>query len=107
MMKDLSKLGKVLGPRGLMPSPKAGTVTNDILKAIEDVKKGKVEFRVDKQGGVHLSIGKLSFSEDKLYDNASRVIEALNESKPATVKGKFVESSAITSSMNPGLILAV
>jgi len=107
MMKDLSKLGKVLGPRGLMPSPKTGTVTNDILKAIEDVKKGKVEFRVDKQGGVHLSIGKLSFSEDKLYDNASRVIEALNESKPATVKGKFVESSAITSSMNPGLILAV
>lgn len=107
MMKDLSRLGKVLGPRGLMPSPKTGTVTNDILKAIEDVKKGKVEFRVDKQGGVHLSIGKASFSEDKLYDNASKVIEALNESKPATVKGKFVECGAITSSMNPGLILAV
>ncbi len=76
MMKDLSKLGKVLGPRGLMPSPKTGTVTNDIVKAIEDVKKGKVEFRVDKQGGVHLSIGKISFSEDNLCDNASRVIEA-------------------------------
>jgi large subunit ribosomal protein L1 len=107
MMKDLSKLGKVLGPRGLMPSPKTGTVTNDILKAIEDVKKGKVEFRVDKQGGVHLSVGKVSFSEDKLYDNASRVIEALNEAKPASIKGKFIASSAITTSMNPGLILAV
>lgn len=106
MMKDLSKLGKVLGPRGLMPSPKTGTVTNDILKAIEDVKKGKVEFRVDKQGGVHLAVGKISFDEDKLYDNASRVIEALNEAKPASVKGKFVQSSCITTSMNPGLTLA-
>jgi len=92
MMKDLSKLGKILGPRGLMPSPKTGTVTNDIAKAIEDVKKGKVEFRVDKQGGVHLSVGKISFSEDKLYDNASRVIEALNEARPASVKSKFIRS---------------
>lgn len=107
MMKDLSKLGKVLGPRGLMPSPKTGTVTNDILKAIEDVKKGKVEFRVDKQAGVHLSVGKSSFSEDKLYDNASRVIEALNEAKPGSVKGRFVKSLSITTSMNPGLTLAV
>jgi len=107
MMKDLSKLGKILGPRGLMPSPKTGTVTNDILKAIEDVKKGKVEFRVDKQGGVHLSVGKASFSEDKLYDNASRVIEALNEAKPASIKGKFMRSLSITTSMNPGLKLAV
>jgi len=107
MMKDLSKLGKVLGPRGLMPSPKTGTVTNDILKAIEDVKKGKVEFRVDKQGGVHLSVGKASFSEDKIYDNASRVIEALNEARPSSIKGKFVRSLSITTSMNPGLTLAV
>ena len=107
MMKDLSKLGKVLGPRGLMPSPKTGTVTNDILKAIEDVKKGKVEFRVDKQAGIHLSVGKSSFSEDKLYDNASRVIEALNEARPSSVKGKFVKSLSITTSMNPGLTLAV
>lgn len=107
MMKDLSKLGKVLGPRGLMPSPKTGTVTNDILKAIEDVKKGKVEFRVDKQGGVHLAVGKLSFAEDKICDNASRVIEALNEAKPASIKGKFVESIFITSSMSPGLRLAI
>ena len=107
MMKDLSKLGKVLGPRGLMPSPKTGTVTNDILKAIEDVKKGKVEFRVDKQGGVHLSVGKVSFSEDKLFDNASKVIEALNESRPSSVKGKFVKNLSITTSMNPGLRLVI
>ncbi|MFA5275513.1 MAG: 50S ribosomal protein L1 [Candidatus Omnitrophota bacterium] len=107
MMKDLSKLGKVLGPRGLMPSPKTGTVTNDIGKAIEDVKKGKVEFRVDKQGGIHLSVGKLSFDEGKLYDNASRVIEAINEAKPASVKGKFVRSLSICGSMNPGLRLAI
>ncbi|MFA5311219.1 MAG: 50S ribosomal protein L1 [Candidatus Omnitrophota bacterium] len=107
MMKDLSKLGKVLGPRGLMPSPKTGTVTNDILKAIEDVKRGKVEFRVDKQGGVHLAVGKLSFGEDQLYDNASRVIEALTEARPASVKGKFITSLSIASSMSPGLRLAI
>ena len=103
MMKDLSKLGKVLGPRGLMPSPKTGTVTNDITKAIEDVRKGKVEFRVDKQGGIHLSVGKISFDEGQINDNAAKVIEAINESRPASVKGKFVKSLSITTSMNPGL----
>jgi large subunit ribosomal protein L1 len=107
MMKDLSRLGKVLGPRGLMPSPKTGTVTNDISKAIEDVKKGKVEFRVDKQGGMHLAVGKISFSEDKIYDNASRVLEAVTESKPASVKRKFVDSLYIASTMNPGLRIAI
>ncbi len=106
MMKDLSKLGKVLGPRGLMPSPKTGTVTNDITKAIQDVRKGKIEFRVDKQGGVHLAVGKISFDENKLYENALRVIEALNEAKPASIKGKFVKSLFISVSMNPGLRLA-
>ena len=106
MMKDLSKLGKVLGPRGLMPSPKTGTVTNDIAKAIQDVKKGKVEFRVDKQGGVHLGVGRLSFDEVKLYENASEVINALKEAKPASVKGKFVKSLFISSTMNPGLSIA-
>jgi large subunit ribosomal protein L1 len=103
MMKDLSKLGKVLGPRGLMPSPKTGTVTNDIAKAIEDLRKGKVEFRVDKQGGIHLSVGKISFNEEQITDNAAKVIEAVNESRPASVKGKFVKSLSITTSMNPGL----
>ncbi len=107
MMKDLSRLGKILGPRGLMPSPKTGTVTNDIAKAINDVRKGKVEFRVDKQCGIHLSVGKLSFTEDQLYDNASVVLEALNEAKPASVKGKFIRSLSVSSSMNPGIKLAI
>lgn len=107
MMKDLSRLGKILGPRGLMPSPKTGTVTDDIVKAIEDVRKGKVEFRIDKQSGIHISVGKISFDEDKLYENASRVIEALNEARPVTVKGKFVTSLFITSTMNPGLRIPI
>ncbi|MBN1913879.1 MAG: 50S ribosomal protein L1 [Candidatus Omnitrophica bacterium] len=107
MMKELSKLGKILGPRGLMPSPKTGTVTNDITKAIEEVRKGKVEFRVDKQGGIHLSVGKVSFDEDKLQDNATKVIDALNEAKPSSIKGKFIESIFISSSMNPALRLVV
>jgi large subunit ribosomal protein L1 len=103
MMKDLARLGKVLGPRGLMPSPKTGTVTTDIEKAIQDVKKGKVEFRADKQCGIHLSVGKISFDENKICENASQVIEALNEARPASVKGKFVKSLFISSTMNPGL----
>src|SRR4030042_99231 len=103
IMKDLARLGKVLGPRGLMPSTKTGTVTMDIVKAIEDVRRGKVEFRVDKQSGVHLSVGKISFDEYKLYENASRVIESLNEAKPASVKGKFIQSAFISSTMNPAL----
>jgi large subunit ribosomal protein L1 len=107
MMKDLSKLGKVLGPRGLMPSPKTGTVTVDISRAIEEIRKGKVEFRVDKQGGMHLSVGKVSFSEDKLYDNALCVIDAVNEAKPSSVKGKFVKTLSIAATMNPGLRLAI
>ena len=107
MMRELSKLGKVLGPRGLMPSPKTGTVTNDITKAIEDVRKGKVEFRVDKQGGIHLSVGKVSFAEGQLSDNASKVIEAITEAKPSSIKGKFVKSLYISATMNPGLKLTV
>lgn len=105
MMRELSRLGKVLGPRGLMPSPKTGTVTNDIVKAIEDARKGKVEFRVDKQRGVHLSVGKVSFDEDKLYNNARKVIDALEETRPTSVKGKFIHSLWIASSMNPGMKL--
>ncbi len=107
MMKDLSRLGKVLGPRGLMPSPKTGTVTNDIAKAIADVKKGKVEFRVDKQAGLHIAVGKISFDDDKLHDNASKVIDALSEAKPASVKGRFIKSLFISSTMNPGLKIAI
>ncbi|MCX7927866.1 MAG: 50S ribosomal protein L1 [Candidatus Omnitrophica bacterium] len=107
IMKDLAKLGKILGPRGLMPSPKTGTVTTDIAKAIEDVRRGKVEFRVDKQGGIHLSIGKISFDEEKIADNALCVIQAINEAKPPTVKGKFIESMHISTTMNPGLRIEV
>ena len=106
MMKELSKLGKILGPRGLMPSPKTGTVTNDVAKAVEDLRKGKVEFRMDKQAGMHLLVGKISFDEDKIYDNAYRVIEAVNEAKPASIKGKFIKSLSISSTMSPGLRLA-
>ncbi|RJO64251.1 MAG: 50S ribosomal protein L1 [Candidatus Omnitrophota bacterium] len=107
MMKDLSKLGKVLGPRGLMPSPKTGTVTNDISKAIEDLRRGKVEFRVDKSGGVHLSVGKFSFDENKLYENALCIINALNDAKPTSIKGKFVKSMFLSSTMNPGFQLTI
>jgi large subunit ribosomal protein L1 len=106
MMKDLAKLGKILGPRGLMPSPKTGTVTNDVKKAIDDLRKGKVEFKIDKQSGIHLSIGKSSFEEDKLYDNAYRVIEAINEARPAAVKGKFIKTVFLSSTMSPGIRIA-
>ncbi|MFA5356972.1 MAG: 50S ribosomal protein L1 [Candidatus Omnitrophota bacterium] len=107
IMKDLSKLGKVLGPRGLMPSPKTGTVTNEVVKAIEDVRRGKIEFRADKQGGIHLSVGKISFPEDKLFENAFRVIEVISDAKPASVKGKFMKSAFISSTMNRGLRINV
>jgi large subunit ribosomal protein L1 len=107
MMRDMSKLGKILGPRGLMPSPKTGTVTTDISKAIEDLKKGKIEFKLDKQSGIHVSIGRFSFEEAKLYDNASKVIEALNEARPAVVKGKFVKIMYLSSTMNPGLNIQI
>jgi len=106
MMKDISRLGKILGPRGLMPSPKTGTVTMDLKKAIEDVKKGKIEFKSDKQGGIHISVGKLSFEEDKLLENANKAIQAINEAKPPSVKGKFIKSIYISSTMSPGLPIA-
>ncbi|MFC1658519.1 50S ribosomal protein L1 [Candidatus Omnitrophota bacterium] len=106
MMKELSRLGKLLGPRGLMPSPKTGTVTNDVGAAIEQVRKGKVDFKVDKQGGIHLNTGKMSFSEDKLVENASVVIEAVNEARPASVKGKYINSLFLSSAMSPSLRIA-
>jgi large subunit ribosomal protein L1 len=105
MMRDISKLGRVLGPKGLMPSPKAGTVTKNVGKAVQDLKKGKLEVKNDKTGGVHVMCGKLSFSEDKLIENAEAVITALTELRPASVKGDFIRSSSITSSMGPGLRL--
>ncbi len=107
MMRDLSKLGKVLGPRGLMPSPKAGTVTADIERALREVKAGRVEFKNDKQGGIHLGVGKRSFSEDKLYVNAKNLIEAVEHAKPASVKGVFIKSVYLSTTMGVGVKVAL
>jgi large subunit ribosomal protein L1 len=107
MMKDLSKLGKVLGPRGLMPSPKAGTVTADIERALREVKAGRVEFKNDKQGGIHLGIGKRSFNEQKLLENAQHVIEAVSHAKPASVKGIFIKSVYLSTTMGVGVKVAL
>ena len=105
MMKDLGKLGKVLGPRGLMPNPKAGTVTLDVAKAVKEVKAGKIEFRMDKQSNIHAPVGKISFAENAILDNVNTLIETVLKSKPQTVKGIFIKSITIASSMGPGLKL--
>lgn len=105
MMRSVGKLGKVLGPRGLMPNPKTGTVTTDIAKAIQEVKAGKVEFRVDKTGVVHAPVGKISFSTAKLQENVQSLILAVVRAKPAAAKGKYVRSATICSTMGPGVPL--
>lgn len=107
IMKDLSRLGKVLGPRGLMPSPKVGTVTNNIANAIKDIKKGKIEFKVDKQSGINVAVGKIDFTPEQIIENAQKVIEAVRNAKPQTVKGDFIKSIHISTSMGPGLRLEV
>jgi len=107
MMRDLSKLGKVLGPRGLMPSPKTGTVTVNVAGAIKDLKAGKVEFKADKQGGVHVAVGKVSFTETQILENALTLIESLKSARPASLKGDFIRSIFISTSMGPGLRLSV
>ena len=107
MMKELSRLGKILGPRGLMPSPKTGTVTNDIPQAIGQIRKGKVEFKVDKQGGMHLNIAKISFTEDKILDNASSIIGAVNEARPSVIKGRYIKSLFLSSTMTPAIRLSI
>ena len=103
MMRHVGKLGRVLGPRGLMPNPKTGTVTPDVVTAINEIKAGKVEFRVDKGGVVHAPVGKLSFSSDKLNENATALIEAVMKAKPSASKGRYVEKVTICSSMSPSL----
>jgi len=105
MMRDLAKLGKILGPRGLMPSPRAGTVTKDVGRAVKEAKAGKVEFKITKLAGIHVSIGKLSFSEQALIDNAKTVIDAVNKAKPQTAKGQYIKSIYVSSTMGPGLEL--
>jgi len=107
MMRSVGKLGKVLGPRGLMPNPKTGTVTTDVAKAIKEIKAGKVEFRVDKTGIIHSPVGKLSFATDKLIDNASSLIQAVLRAKPAAAKGKYVKTATVCSTMSPGVALDV
>ena len=103
MMRSVGKLGKMLGPRGLMPNPKTGTVTVDVAKAIKEIKAGKVEFRVDKTGIIHAPVGKVSFAADKLVENAASLITAVIKAKPAVAKGKYVRSATICSTMGPGV----
>jgi large subunit ribosomal protein L1 len=103
MMRDVGKLGKVLGPRGLMPTPKAGTVTNDIGKAIQELKAGKIEFKLDRHGVINNGVGKLSFSEDKLVENILTFLNSIQRAKPASAKGQYMRSLSISSTMGPGL----
>ena len=103
MMRSVGKLGKVLGPRGLMPNPKTGTVTFDVGKAVQEIKAGKVEFRVDKTGIVHAPCGKIQFEEQNLRENARALIDAVIRAKPASSKGKYIRSISISSTMSPGI----
>ena len=105
MMKVVGRLGKVLGPKGLMPNPKTGTVTMDVAAAVKEIKAGKVEFRADKTSLVHVPVGKLSFEPQKLIDNATTVIGAIVRSKPSAAKGKYIKSVTLSSTMGPGVPL--
>jgi large subunit ribosomal protein L1 len=103
MMRGVGRLGKVLGPRGLMPNPKTGTVTTDIAKAVREIKAGKVEFRVDKTGIVHAPLGKTSFSPDALIANAHALVDSIIKAKPPAAKGKYLKSITVSSTMGPGV----
>jgi len=105
MMRSVGKLGKILGPRGLMPNPKTGTVTFEVAKAVRDIKAGKVEFRVDKTGIVHGPVGKIQFEEKNLLENARAFIDAVLRAKPPTSKGKYVRSISLSSTMSPGIVV--
>jgi large subunit ribosomal protein L1 len=105
MMKSVGRLGKVLGPRGLMPNPKTGTVTSDVAAAVKEIKAGKIEFRTDKTALVHVPVGKLSFAADKLIDNAMTVINSVVRAKPSAAKGKYIKGITLSSTMGPGISL--
>lgn len=107
VMGKIGALGRILGPRGLMPNPKSGTVTMDIAKAVSEVKQGKIDFKVDKFGIIHASIGKISFSEDKITDNVKEFIDVINKLKPAAAKGAYMKSVYISSTMSPGIKLDI
>jgi large subunit ribosomal protein L1 len=103
MMKVVSKLGKVLGPRGLMPNPKVGTVTFEVGKAVQDIKSGKVEFKADKAGNLHVSVGKVSFGQEKLRENIITLLDSVIKAKPASSKGTYLKGLAISTTMGPGI----
>ena len=103
MMGVIGRLGKILGPKGLMPNPKSGTVTMDVTKAINDIKSGKVEYRLDKSNIIHLGFGKVSFGADKLFENYETVMDAIVKAKPAAAKGQYIKSVAITTTMGPSI----
>ena len=103
MMGVVGRLGRVLGPKGLMPNPKAGTVTMDVTKAIKEIKAGKIEYRLDKTNIIHVPVGKASFTEEQLADNFQTLIDAINKAKPAAVKGQYLKSVTLTSTMGPGV----
>src|SRR5207244_1067084 len=105
MMGNVGKLGKLLGPRGLMPNPKTGTVTFEVAKAIGDIRKGRVEYKVEKAGILHVRVGKVSFEADKLRENASSVLESVIKAKPASSKGRYLKSVTVSSTMGPGIPL--
>jgi large subunit ribosomal protein L1 len=105
MMRAVGRLGKVLGPRGLMPNPKTGTVTADVARAVQEIKAGKVEFRVDKAGVVHAPVGKVSFAADRLIANAHALMETIVKAKPAAAKGKYLRSVTMSSTMGPGVAI--
>ena len=103
MMGVVGRLGRVLGPKGLMPNPKAGTVTMDVTKAIDDIKAGKIEYRLDKANIIHVPVGKASFTEEQLVENFNALMGAINKAKPAAVKGAYLKSVTLTSTMGPGV----
>jgi large subunit ribosomal protein L1 len=103
MMGKLGRFGKILGPKGLMPNPKTGTVTMDVVKAVKNAKAGQVNFRVDKKGNMHVGIGKASFSADQLFENAKTFVEKINKMKPASAKGRYIQNAALSLTMSPSL----
>lgn len=105
MMGMVGKLGKILGPRGLMPSPKAGTVTPNVGQAVEEIRKGKIEYRVDKNANIHVPVGKVSFSEEQLAENAAAILESIMRARPAACKGAYLKTCAVSSTMGPGFRL--